>query len=144
LREEARAAHRKDTIGHQFRHGVARICSAAEANREVNAGSTEIEEARACDQLQLDVRVQGAKIRQSRGQSPRRDGWQHGDRQPPRVVPQVKFCDCAGDVGDGLVYPLCQDLASARQFETAREAIEQKDAEFLLECSHAMANRTLR
>jgi hypothetical protein len=43
LREEARAAHRKDVIGHQFRHGVARISSAAEANREVNAPCAEIE-----------------------------------------------------------------------------------------------------
>src|SRR6266478_5282646 len=53
LREEARAAYRKHVIGHQLRDGVAGIYSAAEANREVDAGSAQIEEARVCDQLQL-------------------------------------------------------------------------------------------
>jgi hypothetical protein len=43
-----------------------------------------------------------------------------------------------------LVHPLRQDLTGARQFETAREAVEQRNAKFLLQCSHAMADRTLR
>jgi hypothetical protein len=37
-----------------------------------------------------------------------------------------------------------QNLTGARQFEAAREAIEQRDAKFLFKSSHAMADRTLR
>jgi hypothetical protein len=39
FRKQSRTAHRKDAIRHQFRHGIARIYSAAEANRDVDTRS---------------------------------------------------------------------------------------------------------
>ncbi len=111
LRDKARAAYWKDAVRHQHRHGVARVCPATEANREVNAGSAEIEQARVGDQLQLNVRVQCVKMRQSRDQPPRRDGRQQCDGQPLRVAPQVEVGDCACNIGDGLVDSLRQATA---------------------------------